>query len=275
VLFIRSRGCYDLRPVEIGYFKFPDTKGNTHYQFASSLVFRHSLHHLFTLSTSRMVQRSRTNLIVGDDLSQILEKPEYILTVLNVICEPLQLWPLAQQPQLSLDVFELAGGNSMPSLRRGTMAYSINSCRRLCSSTSSGRVPKRASSAAIRERRSSILFSRRRFPVDGLVKNNFEQGKVNELRVLHRRRRWLLGWFGEDRTHLRLPLCHQQEWGQSQAPCLPNLSSELVDVNGKVMTQWGRHVPLVTTVGLPSSSLVPSAFPPEVGKYRSNEHRSR
>jgi len=38
------------------------------------------------------------------------------------------------------------------------MAYHISSRRRLCSDTSSGSVAKRPSSAAIRERVSSILF---------------------------------------------------------------------------------------------------------------------
>lgn len=38
------------------------------------------------------------------------------------------------------------------------MAYRISSLRRLCSATSPGRVAKSASSAAMHERRFSILF---------------------------------------------------------------------------------------------------------------------
>jgi hypothetical protein len=57
-----------------------------------------------------------------------------------------------------------------------------------------------------------------------------------------------------------------------------NDSPELVDVNGKVMTQWRRRVPvlsLVATVGLSSSSLVSPAFPPDEENYRPDGHQSR
>jgi len=50
-----------------------------------------------------------TNLVIGDSLPQIFEKPEHIFIVLNVVSETLQLRPLVQRAQFPLDVLELAG----------------------------------------------------------------------------------------------------------------------------------------------------------------------
>jgi hypothetical protein len=41
--------------------------------------------------------RLSTNLIVGDDLLQIFEKPEHIFIVLNVVSKPSQPWPPPQR----------------------------------------------------------------------------------------------------------------------------------------------------------------------------------
>ena len=95
---------------------------------------------------------------MGDSLLQIIEKGGHILIVLNVVGESLQLQLPVQRLQLSLDVFKLAGKESISSARRGIAAYRINSFRRLCSATSPGGVAKSVPSVVIRERRPPILF---------------------------------------------------------------------------------------------------------------------
>jgi len=60
----------------------------------------------------------QANLIVGDGLLQIFEKPGHIFIILNVVDKLPQLWLPVQRPQLSLDVLELAVGKSTPSIGR-------------------------------------------------------------------------------------------------------------------------------------------------------------
>ena len=73
------------------------------------------------------------------------------------------------------------------------MAYHISSLRRLCSATSPGRVAKSASSAAMHERRFSILFLIAMVSCKmGWSKVNCEQRVVDQLRYQYNRRRWPL-----------------------------------------------------------------------------------
>ena len=117
-----------------------------------------------------------------------------------------------------------------------------------------------------------FCFSRRMFPADKFVKNNFERGIVGELGVWHKRWRQLLGWLGGDRIYLRPLLRHRRGWEQPQAECPFGLSLELVEVNGE-MTQSCRHALVAGSGGFPPSSLVPSVFPPDVEKYRELDER--
>lgn len=62
-------------------------KGNTHYGL---IVYRHLLHHLLPLSTSRRVVRSWTNVVVVDDFSQIFEEPGNLFVISNMFSKFLQ-----------------------------------------------------------------------------------------------------------------------------------------------------------------------------------------
>ena len=95
---------------------------------------------------------------------------------------------------------------------------------------------------------------------------------VSELGDQHKRRRKLLGRFGEDRIHLWPSLGHRQEWEQPRAGCSFCLSPELVEVNGGVERSY-RHVLVVGSGSFPPSSLMPSVFPPDVEKYRELDER--
>ena len=61
------------------------------------------------LSTSRMTQASRTDLVVVNGLSEIFQEPADVFIVLNMIGKALEYRLLAQQPQRLLSSSEFSG----------------------------------------------------------------------------------------------------------------------------------------------------------------------
>ena len=112
-----GKGYSDLDAVERGQFTCSDSKGNTNHHFAFFLVERHLVYNLLPLSTLKRVERSRTNLIPVDSILEIFKNPIHIFT-LEVVNALLRSLALMQQPQLPLDVPELARGDSVQRLEK-------------------------------------------------------------------------------------------------------------------------------------------------------------
>ena len=62
---------------------------------------------------------SRTDLVAEDHLSQILKEAEDVVIVFNVVDQPLRPWLLRQQPQFSLNSFELTRRELVLGMRGG------------------------------------------------------------------------------------------------------------------------------------------------------------